>query len=223
MNITKELFNNSDEKYKNFQSSLIPTIPKDKIIGVRIPYLRSLAKRIKFTDDAESFLKVLPHRYYEEDHLHAFLIEQYKSFDQAVTYTDEFLPFIDNWATCDSLNPKIFKSYTNELIPYINKWLCSNKTYTVRFAVKILMTNYLEDAFLPIYPHMLAEIESEEYYINMAIAWYFATALAKQYDSVIPYLENRSLSPWIHAKTVQKSLESFRISDVRKKYIRSLR
>ena len=217
------LFALSDSNYRSFQSALIPTVDKERVIGVRIPLLRKLAQKISKSGNADVILKNLPHKYYEEDNLHAFLIEQISDFDECIAETTRFLPFIDNWATCDMLRPKVLKKEPEKLLSYIYKWLDSDEIYTVRYGIGCLCSFYLDDNFSPEQLSRVAEIKSEEYYINMMIAWYFATALAKQYDSMLPYIEDRKLHEWVHRKTIQKAVESYRISDGVKTYLRSLK
>ena len=221
--VKKELFNLQDVKYRDFQSKLLPTVNPDTVIGVRTPALRAYAKTLIKREDIEEYLSVLPHEYFDENQLHGFIICEMKEYNRAIDYTDKFLPYIDNWATCDQLSPKIFKKYKNELLERINKWIESNKTYTVRFAIGMLMEHFLDKDFDISYPETVAKVQSDEYYVNMMIAWYFATALAKQYDSVIPFIEEKRLDEWTHNKTISKSVESNRIPEDRKKYLKSLK
>ena len=221
--IRERLFSMADEKYKAFQSALMPTVDKSKVIGVRTPQLRLFAKELYKAGDYDTFLSYLPHKYYEEDNLHALLIDKIKDFDECVAEIEKLLPFIDNWATCDMLRPKVLKTEPDKLYEYIDMWLKSDEVYTVRYAIGCLCSFYLDDNFRPEHLSAVAEIKSEEYYINMMIAWYFATALAKQYDSTVVYLQERKLPEWVHRKTIQKAVESYRISDETKMYLRSLR
>lgn len=221
--IQTQLFSLQDCEYRDFNARLIPTVPKERIIGVRTPALRKLAKSFSKTPDSAEFLRALPHTYYEENNLHAFLLETLRDFDRLIAELDRFLPFVDNWATCDSMSPRLFQSRRDELLPHIFRWMAASDVYTVRFAIGMLMRHYLDDAFSPDYPALVAAVRSEEYYINMMIAWYFATALAKQYDAALPYLTEHRLSPWIHNKTIQKAVESNRISKETKEYLRTLR
>ena len=223
MDIYKEIFKLKDEEYKNFHKKLIPSVDENKIIGVRTPLLRKFAKEVFESGEYEDFLKTLPHTYYEENNLHAFLIEQFKDYDKVIYETEKFLPYIDNWATCDMFRPKIYKKHTDELIAEIKKWIKSKETYTVRYAIGLLNSFYLDDKFLPEYLEMVSAIKSDEYYINMMIAWYFQTALVKQYESAIPYIEQKKLDKWIHNKTIQKCIESFKISDKIKMYLKNLK
>ena len=221
--IVAELFRLQDKKYAAFQAKLIPTIPEDKIIGVRTPELRAFAKELSADEGKDAFLAALPHQYFEEDQLHAFVISLDKDFDKCVAEVEAFLPFVDNWATCDQLSPKAFKKTPEKLLPHIETWLKSDKVYTVRFGIGMLMQHFLDGRFEPKYADMVAAVKSDEYYINMMIAWYFATALAKQYDAILPYLKGKRLAPWTHNKAIQKSVESYRITDEQKAYLKTLK
>ena len=221
--IIRELFRLQDKDYALLQAKIIPNIASEKIIGVRTPALRTFAKTLYKDSDIEAFLSGVPHRYFDEDQLHAFVISLEKDFDRCITRVDAFLPYIDNWATCDQLSPKVFKKNPEKLLPFIQTWIKSDKTYTVRFAIGMLMQHFLDENFDTKYVDMVAEIRSKEYYINMMIAWYFATALAKQYESVLPYIEGKRLDSWTHNKTIQKSVESYRITDEQKKYLKSIK
>ncbi len=221
--ITALLVSLGDEKYKEFSASLIPTVPKEKIIGVRIPVLRKTAQRLYKENEYTEFLESLPHTYFEENNLHAFLIEQIKDFDTCVFQIQRFLPYIDNWATCDSLSPKVFKKEKERLLLYIKQWLSSEHTYTVRFAIGCLMCYFLDEDFDEKYLQMVASVKSEEYYVNMMIAWFFATALAKKYESALTFIEGKTLSEFVHKKTIQKAVESYRISKEQKEYLKTLR
>ncbi len=218
-----ELMRLRDEKYADFQHKLTPTHEREHFIGVRTPQLRALAKELGRRDDVNEFLHALPHRYFDEDQLHSFIISGVKDFDRCIALTEAFLPYIDNWATCDQLSPKVFAKHADELLPYIDSWLASGKTYTVRFAVGALMRYFLGERFRDEYAERVAEIVSDEYYVNMMRAWYFATALAKNYDDVLPYLEQGRLDVWTHNKTIQKAVESYRVPDGHKQYLRSLK
>lgn len=217
------LFEVQDLKYKDFQARLMPTIDPETIIGVRTPALRAFAKEFSREPEAEEFLKALPHEYYEENNLHGFLIERIKDYDTAVAAIDAFLPYVDNWATCDLMSPKVLGKHLPELEGKIREWMSSDLTYTIRFGVEMLMSFFLDGQFKPEYLELVARLRSEEYYVNMMIAWFFATALAKQYDAALPYLLNRRLDPWVHNKTIQKSVESYRITDEHKAYLRTLK
>ena len=222
MNIVADFLAMQDVDYRDFQSSLIPTIPKDSIIGVRMPQLRKYAKALTKTE-REAFLQDLPHVYYEENMLHALLLSEEKDYSIALAFTETFLPYIDNWAICDTFFPRILESDTAKLYSMIEKWINSPHIYTCRFAIGLLMRCFLEDTFSIESMHLVAGVKRTEYYIEMMVAWYFATALAKQYDSTIVFLEERRLTPSIHRKTIQKALESYRISDDIKLYVRTLR
>lgn len=223
MNILEKLFSLQDLEYKAFHIKLMPTVSPENVIGIRIPVLRRLAKEIKNTDEGSLFLKKLPHKYYEENNLHAFLIEGIDDFDSCVAELERFLPYVDNWATCDSMRPKCFKKNKDKLLLYIEKWLKSDSIYTVRFAVECLMIYFLDESFDVKYLEMVSQIKSEEYYVNMMIAWYFATALAKQWTDAVRFLENNRLSPWVHNKTIQKAVESYRITGEQKAYLKTLK
>lgn len=221
--IVAELFRLQDKEYAAFQAKLIPTAEADRIIGVRTPELRALAKKLFKDEDTNSFLTFLPHRYFEEDQLHAFVISLEKDFGKCIAEVEAFLPFIDNWATCDQLSPKAFQKEPEKLLPYICTWIKSDKVYTVRFAIGMLMRHFLDARFDSKYADMVAAVRSEEYYINMMIAWFFATALAKQYTSILPYLEGKKLDDWTHNKAIQKSVESYRITAEQKAYLKTLK
>ncbi len=221
--IVTELFKMRDVDYAQFQGKLIPTVSSDRVIGVRTPALRAFAKDLYKDPDIDEFLCATPHQYFDEEQLHAFVISLEKDFDKCIALVEEFLPFIDNWATCDQLSPKCFKKEQKKLLSYIKVWIKSNHTYTVRFAIGMLMQHYLDDGFKTEYADMVAEVRSDEYYINMMIAWYFATALAKQYESIVPYIEERRLAVWVHNKAIQKSVESYRITAEQKEYLKTLK
>lgn len=221
--VQKELFSMQDEAYRLFQAKLMPTIDVETVIGVRTPNLRKFAKAFAQTDEAATFLQSLPHRYYEENNLHAFLLEQIRDFDACIAALDAFLPYVDNWATCDSMAPKVLGKQRDALLAHIRRWLTSEHPYTVRFAVGLLMRYYLDEAFSPAYLDMAAGIRREEYYVRMMVAWYFATALAKQYEATLPVLEQNILDPWTHNKAIQKAVESYRITPEQKAVLRSLR
>lgn len=221
--IRTQLFAMQDSGYRDFQAKLIPTIPKEQIIGIRTPQLRSYAKKLFQSGEYDEFLRDLPHRYYDENNLHGFLLCQIKDYDRAVEELDRFLPYVDNWATCDLMRPKAFEKNKNRLIGDIRRWMASEQCYTIRFGEEMLMTFFLDDAFLPEYLDLAAAIRSDEYYVNMMTAWYFATALAKQYDAAVKYLENRTLDSWTHRKAIQKAIESYRITQEQKEYLRGLK
>lgn len=221
--IRNGLFDLQDSQYRDFQAKLIPSASADKMIGVRTPVLRKLAKDLAKRKDIGGFLNDLPHRYFDENQLHAFIISQLKDYEQCMDEVIRFLPYIDNWATCDQLSPKIFRKHRPKLIDQIRKWIISDRTYTIRFGIGMLMEHFLDEDYDPAYPEMVACIRSDEYYVNMMIAWYFATALAKQYDSILPFIKNRRLDPWTHNKTIQKARESYRISPEQKEYLKALK
>ena len=221
--ILEDLFALQDKAYQAFQSKLIPTVSPDAIIGVRTPLLRKLAAELAGTPQAEVFLRTLPHEYYEENDLHGFLVERIRDYDAALAETERFLPYIDNWATCDCFCPKVFAKHKAELLPSIRRWLDSDRIFTVRYAVGMLMRYYLDAEFRPEYLSWVAGVHSEEYYLNMMRAWYFATALAKQPDAALPWLTERRLDVWTHNKAIQKAVESYRISPEMKQRLRELR
>lgn len=221
--IRNQLMELQDPEYREFHSRLIPNIDKERVIGIRTPVLRAFAKQIAGTGEAERFLVELPHRYYEENHLHMMLITSIKDYDRCLEELQKFLPYVDNWATCDLPEPKCFAKNKEKLLPEIKGWIASAEPYTKRYGIGMLMRLYLDADFRPEYPELVASVSSEEYYVNMMIAWYFATALAKQWETVIPYIENRCLSEWVHRKTIQKAIESYRITDEQKQYLRTLR
>ena len=222
MNIIKQLQSLQDLKYRDFQAKLIPNIDKSTIIGVRMPDLRKLAKKID-ENEAKIFMQDLPHTYYEENMLHSILISNMKDYGECIKYLEEFLPFVDNWVVCDCISPKIFTKNTDKLIDKIKVWAQSSHTYTVRVAICLLMKYFLDDEFKVEYLNIAAQIKSEEYYVNMMIAWFFATALTKQWDDVIFVLEDNLPECWTHNKTIQKARESFRITPEQKQYLKSLK
>ena len=221
--IVAELFRMQDKDYALMQTKIIPTVAADRIIGVRTPALRTFAKSLYKDSDIDAFLSSVPHQYFDEDQLHAFILSLEKNFDKCIAEVDAFLPYIDNWATCDQLSPKVFKKEPEKLLPHIQSWIKSDRTYTVRFAIGMLMQHFLDERFDVKYADLAAAVRSEEYYVNMMIAWYFATALAKQYESILPYLEEKRLDDWVHNKAIQKSVESYRITDEQKTYLKTLK
>lgn len=221
--ILARIFEMQDLKYREFHSKLMPTIDPERIIGVRTPLLRKFAKEVIKSGSAEAFLDSLPHKYYEENNLHGFIVSELKDYSEAVRRMDEFLPYVDNWATCDSTSPKVFKKHKAELLSEIDRWLASDKVYTARFGIEMLMSHYLDDDFKPEYLEKVAAVKGEDYYIKMMVAWYFATALAKQYEATLPYIQKRVLEVWTHNKTIQKAVESYRITDEQKTYLRTLK
>ena len=221
--IRDELFGLRDEKYGEFQAKLLPTVDPASIIGVRTPELRKLAKKMAKREEIGEFLGALPHQCFDENQLHAFILSEMKDYEKCIEEVSRFLPYIDNWATCDQLSPKVFKKHRQELLNPVKIWICSDQTYTIRFAVGMLMEHFLNEDFDRAYPEMVSGIRSEEYYVNMMTAWYFATALAKQYDAVLPYIEGRRLDVWTHNKAIQKAVESYRIAPEQKEYLKSLK
>ena len=223
MSIRETLFSLRDEKFAAFQARLIPNVAPERIIGVRTPALRKLAKTLRGSGEAEEFLKALPHDFFEENNLHAFLLCEMKDFDACVQAVEDFLPYVDNWATCDQMSPGVFRKNKQALLPYIRCWIASERCYTRRFGTGMLMSHFLDEDFREEYLRLVSDKRSEVYYVNMMIAWYFATALAKQYGAALPYLENRRLDPWVHNKTIQKAVESFRVSDEHTACLRALK
>lgn len=221
--LREKLFELEDHDYAEFQRKLIPNVKPETIIGVRTPALRNLAKEAAKMPGVEAFIKVLPHDYFEEYNLHGFLIERIKDYDRCIEELNAFLPYVDNWATCDLVSPKVFKKHLPELIGQIRIWMASDRPYTIRFGMEALMRHFLDDQFQPEYLELAAGIRSEEYYVNMMTAWFFATALAKQYEATIPYIEEQRLDEWTHNKAIQKAVESYRVSDDQKTYLRTLK
>ena len=223
MSVYEELCKVKDDKYKEFQSALVPNISKDTILGVRTPEMRKIAKDMFNTDEGKKFLKKLPHKYYEENLVHFFMIALIKDFDECVKETERFLPYIDCWPVCDQSSPKAFKKKHDEILPLIKKWIDSDHVYTSRFGMRMLMNEFLGEDFKPEYLTWVASKKGEDYYLKMMVAWYFATALAKQYDATIPFFEKHILDDWCHKKAIQKAIESFRVSDEHKEYLKTLR
>lgn len=221
--VQKRLFEMQDAEYRDFHAKLVPTMEKTKFIGIRTPMLRKFAKKFGKTEESEIFLQVLPHQYYEENNLHGLLIEQIRDYDKCLEELERFLPFIDNWATCDLLALHMMKKHRDIFIREVFRWIESDQPYTIRFGIGMLMRHYLDEEFKTEYPEKVAAIRSEEYYVNMMRAWYFATALAKQYENVLPFLEKRQMDVWTHNKTIQKAIESYRITSEQKEYLRTLR
>lgn len=238
--IKKYLLKNKDIKNRDFQSKLIPTIDKKTMLGLRTPFLRQYAKMIYKTTDYKEFLNILPHEYFDENNLHAFIIENIKDYDESLKEINKFLPYIDNWATCDGMCPKVVKNNLNDFLKYIKKWIKNKNTYIVRFGIKMLMSFYLDSEFKPEYLKLVANIKfkskykyeninivecPDKYYVEMMIAWFFATAMAKQPNATLPYIKNKKLSSWTHNMTIKKSCESFRVSnkiknEIKKYYIK---
>ena len=221
--ITERLFALQDTAYRDFSAKLNPTVRPERIIGVRIPALRALAKELNGSDRAAAFLDALPPRYLEENQLHAFLLAPIRDFDEAIRAVGRFLPHADSWAVTDSLRVKAFDRDPERLLPHIDRWLACDHPYTVRFGILCRMNLFLGERFRPEYPDKVAAVQSEEYYVNMMRAWYFATALAKQYHATVPYLEENRLDPWTHNKAIQKAIESYRVTDGHKAYLRTLK
>ena len=219
----KKLRKLADPKYQDMQKKIIPTVDPDSIIGVRTPELRALAKEMSKSGEGSAFVAELPHKYFDENQLHAFILSGMKDYDACIAEVERFLPYVDNWATCDQMSPKIFRKHKADLLNHIQAWLKSDQTYTIRFGVGMLMEHFLDDDFDLKYPKMVAKLRSEEYYVNMMIAWYFATALAKQYEAVLPFIEEKKLAPWTHNKAIQKAVESYRITPEQKEYLKTLK
>ncbi len=217
--IRNKLLSMQDTAYRDFHSRLMPTVDKAVIIGVRTPHVRRLANEIHKSGGCDEFMTSLPHRYYEENNVHAVLIEKIKDPQVCITALEHFLPYVDNWATCDLLNPKRLSKDPQKLKSLIDRLLLSEHTYTVRFAIKMMMTYFLEENFSPEFPKKAAAVKSEEYYVRMMVAWYFATALAKQYDRILPYIKEKKLDKWTHNKTIQKAKESYRLTEEQKKHL----
>lgn len=223
MSVYERLFSYQDEDYKEFQSKLVPNIDKETIIGVRTPQIRGIVKEIFGTEEATIFLQTLPHQYYEENLVHFFLISKIKDFNECVREVERFLPYINCWPVCDQATPLVFKKNHDTLLPLIKKWIKSKHVYTARFGIRMLMNEFLNDDFKDEYLELVSSKSGDDYYLKMMIAWFFATALAKQYDATIKYIENRCLDPWIHKKTIQKAIESYRVSDEHKEYLKTFR
>ncbi len=220
--LQNELFKYQDKKFRDFQAKLIPTINSQTIIGVKTPELKKIAKTIS-SQKKSDFIKNLPHEYFEENQIHAFVISEIKDFENCLFEVNKFLPFVDNWATCDQMSPKIFKKHKQDLLFYVQNWISSEKTYSVRFAIKMLMNYFLGEDFDLKYSQIVSKIHSDEYYVKMMVAWYFSTALAKQYDAILPFIQNKTLEKWTHNKAIQKAIESYRISSEQKEYLRKLK
>ena len=223
MEIQKQLFELQDKAYADFQGKLIPGVDRERVIGVRVPQVRALAKKLAKAPEIQGFLGELPHGYYDENMLHGLLISEMKDFEACIRALDAFLPFVDNWAVCDIMSPKIFKKNRKALLGEIRRWTRSSHVYTCRFGMEMLMTHFLDEDYDPSYLEIPGSVQSEEYYVNTMIAWFFATALAKQWDTVIPYLQEERLSVWVHNKTIQKARESRRITPEQKAYLSTLK
>lgn len=220
-----ELMKLKDDEYADFQAKLTPNVARERFIGVRVPDVRKLAKELykNDRDGVDAFLNSLPHATYDEDMLHGVLLSEFKDYEECVKRVDEFLPYVDNWAVCDIMSPKVFKKHLEPLLEKIREWAASNHVYTKRFGVEMLMSFYLDEHFMPEYLEIPAAVTGDDYYIKMMIAWFYATALAKQWDATIPYIENKRLADWTHNKTIQKARESYRITDEQKEYLKSLK
>ena len=212
-----------DLKYRDMQVRIIPSVKPESIIGVRTPELRKMAKELAQSREIGVFLENLPHKFFEENQLHAFIVSGMKDYRECLGALNRFLPYVDNWATCDQMSPRVFKKHRLELMESIRGWLGSAETYTIRFGIGMLMEHYLDEDYDPACPEMVAAVRSEEYYVNMMIAWYFATALAKQYEAVLPFITEHRLDTWTHNKAIQKAIESFRITPEQKEYLKSLK
>lgn len=223
MTIQERLLELSDSEYADFQQKLTPTIKREDVIGIRVPKVRLLAKELVKTDEGMAFLDELPHKYYDENMLHAAILTELKDYNQAVSLVEKFLPYVDNWAVCDTMKPKAFKKHRQELIGKIVEWADSKETYTCRFGMEMLMNHFLDEDFKEEYLDIPAKVRSEEYYVNMMTAWFFATALAKQWDASVKYIEGNRLDPWTHNKSIQKARESFRVTDEHKEYLKTLK
>ncbi len=221
--IRKELKKLQDKGYREMQVTIIPTLEADSIIGVRTPALRQLAKELAKREDISEFLSDLPHKFFEENQLHAFILSGMKDAESCIRLVDVFLPYVDNWATCDQMSPKVFKKHKQLLLEYVDKWIRSEHTYVKRFAIGMLMEHFLDEDFKTSYLTKVSKIRSEEYYVNMMIAWYFATALAKQYEDTLPFIEKQKLDKWTHNKSIQKAVESYRITPEQKEYLKTLK
>lgn len=221
--IRQRLFALQDSEYRHFQCKLMPTVAPETVIGVRTPALRAFAKELAKTPQAAEFISILPHKYYEENNLHGFILETMNDYDALILALDSFLPYVDNWATCDQMSPKVFKKHIPELYEKLKFWIASGKTYTVRFGIEMLMTFYLNENFKPEQLDIVSSVKSAEYYVNMMLAWYFATALYKQYEAVLPVIEAKTLDKWVQNKSIQKAIESYRITPEQKEYLRTLK
>lgn len=223
MTVYERLMEVKDDKYKEFQAKLVPNISPDVIIGVRTPQMRSVAKEVFLSEEKDAFLSELPHKYYEENLVHFFIISMIKDFDECIEKVESFLPYVDCWPVSDQATPKSFKKNHERLLPYIKKWIASDHVYTSRFGMRMLMNEFLGDDFKKEYLKLVASKKGDDYYLKMMVAWYFATALAKQYDEAVKYIEERKLDEWVHKKAIQKAVESYRVTDEHKEYLKSFR
>lgn len=222
-NIETKLMKVKDDKYKEFQAKLVPNIDSDTILGIRTPEMRKIAKELFEKNNYASFLNELPHKYYEENLIHFFVISMIKDFNKCIEEVERFLPYVDCWPVSDQATPNSFRKNHDKLFPYIKKWIKSKHIYTARFGIRMLMNEYLGDDFRKKYLELVSSVKSDDYYLKMMVAWYFATALAKKYDETIPFFENRLLDEWVHKKAIQKAIESYRVSEEHKKYLRGLK
>lgn len=223
MTLYDRLIKVKDSKYREFQIKLVPNVPSETVLGVRTPEMRKIAKEVFNSPDREAFLNDLPHKYYEENLIHFFMISMIKDFDTCVKDVETFLPYVDCWPISDQATPKVFAKNHQKLLPYIRKWIASDHVYTARFGMRMLMNEFLGDDFREEYLELVANKKGDDYYLKMMAAWYFATALAKRYEETIPYFEEQRLDEWVHKKTIQKAIESYRVSDEHKEYLKSLR
>jgi 3-methyladenine DNA glycosylase AlkD len=223
MSVYERLLEAKDDKYREFQAKLVPNISPDTIIGVRTPDMRKIAKEVFNSPEKDEFLKELPHKYYEENLVHFFIIAMIKDFDECIEKVEEFLPYVDCWPVSDQATPKSFKKNHAKLLPYIKNWIASDHVYTARFGIRMLMNEFLDDDFKDEYLELVASKEGDDYYLKMMVAWYFATALAKKYDESVKYIEGRKLDDWIHKKAIQKAVESFRVTDEHKEHLKKYR
>ncbi len=223
MTLYDKLIAVKDEEYRAFQVKLVPNIPAEAILGVRTPDLRQIAKEVFASTDREAFLKALPHNYYEENLVHFFALAMIKDFDSCVQGVETFLPYVDCWPVSDQATPKAFRKNHEKLLPYIRKWIAAEHVYTARFGLRMLMNEFLDDDFKAEYLELAANKKGEDYYLKMMVAWFFATALAKRYDETVPYFEGRKLDEWVHKKAIQKAVESYRVTDAHKAYLKSLK
>ena len=223
MNIVDKLNKVKNEEYKEFQSKLVPNVPKDTILGVKTPEMRDIAKEVFVSKDRDDFLSDLPHKYYEENLIHFFVVSLIKDFDECIKRVEEFLPYVDCWPVSDQATPKTFKKNHQRLLPLIKKWISSDHVYTARFGLRMLMNEFIDDDFKEEYLEVVANKRGEDYYLKMMVAWYFATALAKQYDATIKYFEDHKLDDWVHKKAIQKAVESYRVTDEHKEYLKTLK
>ena len=223
MTLYNRLIEVKDDEYREFQAKLVPNIPPETILGVRTPDMRKIAKEVFESPDRDAFLTDLPHKYYEENLIHFFVLAMIKDFDQCVQAVEAFLPYVDCWPVSDQATPKSFKKNHQKLLPYIKKWIASDHVYTARFGIRMLMNEFLGEDFKEEYPELVASKKGGDYYLKMMIAWYFATALAKKYDETVRYFEDRRLDEWVHKKAIQKAVESYRVTEEHKEYLKSLR